>query len=622
MSSWNGDSASGLASHRNIERTATYSAAAISARWRGSASMSTPCQSNPGTPRERDEQAPRREPVLDPPGPVDDHLHRRGELAGRADGVRPARRGPARPPSTARERGPVGVGRREQRRHAGAVSDELLVDLDGLRHRLAGLGRLRRAAPPGSGSHSIVSRRSATGPPGSSDDRSGGNHAAASADPAPISARIAARARSMPRRVDADRVPDVVEAVPDLQRDAGQLGIGRAACSRPGQSSNPRNTIAAYERRDSAASADSPATTSASASAPARSPRWKRSKARVRCVMRRSGASSSDASTSSTPPAPSRAAPTRARATPRPRPRRRPAHRGSTRRSRPSTATAPRPTALRVPRRAGTTCSARRTARTRAAIAGRRRAARRRHERLAHAPFRRERARLRQPIAARIDQRRPAGFGLVAVAHRDPAIDAFARPPVGVEERPAARRSVRRRRRRAPGESSGRRTGSAPDRGNAGRTAPVGRSSPGEAGLLLQEARGVELADRPHAVGARIHDLLDEHAAFGPERDRARGCAASSRRATRRTRPAPAPRRAGPGTAARRRGSRAPRDRRRPRREIRPPDSARTDGPRRAERSRRGSFRRRAARTRKRSRSRRGARTRTSPRGRRRRSRW
>ncbi len=32
MSSWNGDSASALASQMNIDRTATYSAAAISAR--------------------------------------------------------------------------------------------------------------------------------------------------------------------------------------------------------------------------------------------------------------------------------------------------------------------------------------------------------------------------------------------------------------------------------------------------------------------------------------------------------------------------------------------------------------------------------------------------------------
>src|SRR5436190_9528742 len=58
ISSWNGDIESGLTSQRNIDRTATYSAAAISARCRGNASMSTPCQAKPGTPREREIRLP------------------------------------------------------------------------------------------------------------------------------------------------------------------------------------------------------------------------------------------------------------------------------------------------------------------------------------------------------------------------------------------------------------------------------------------------------------------------------------------------------------------------------------------------------------------------------------
>ena len=143
-------------------------------------------------------------------------------------------------------------------------------------------------------------------------------------------------------------------------------------------------------------------------------------------------------------------------------------------------------------------------------------AARRRHECLAHAPFRLERARLRQPVATRVDQRRPAGFGLVAVAHRDPAIDGSNDRAVGVEEGPAARRlsgvvGAALLANRLVGVRARLRIGETPVE------RPLRSILPGEAGLLLHEARGVELADRPHTVGARIRDLLDEHAAFGPE---------------------------------------------------------------------------------------------------------
>ncbi len=87
MSSWNGDSASALASQMNIDRAATYSAAAISARCRGSSSMSIPCHSKPGTPCDRAIKLPEASRSLIRHVRRTNHLHRRGQLVPHRRGI-------------------------------------------------------------------------------------------------------------------------------------------------------------------------------------------------------------------------------------------------------------------------------------------------------------------------------------------------------------------------------------------------------------------------------------------------------------------------------------------------------------------------------------------------------